>query len=47
MSALLSNPALLVGLIRAVLILLVTFGVAVTGPSRTASSSSWAQRSPS
>ena len=30
MSALLSNPALLVGLIRAVLILLVTFGVAVT-----------------
>jgi hypothetical protein len=30
MSALLSSPALLVGLIRAVLILLVTFGVAVT-----------------
>ena len=30
MSALLANPALLVGLIRAVLILLVTFGVAVT-----------------
>ena len=29
MSALLSNPALLVGLVRAVLILLVTFGVAV------------------
>ena len=30
MSALLSNPALLVGLIRAVLILLVTFGVAIS-----------------
>ncbi len=30
MSALLSSPALLVGLVRAVLILLVTFGVAVT-----------------
>ena len=30
MSALLSNPALLVGLVRALLILLVTFGVAVT-----------------
>jgi hypothetical protein len=30
MSALLSSPALLVGLIRAVLIMLVTFGVAVT-----------------
>ena len=30
MQALLANPALLVGLIRAVLILLITFGVAVT-----------------
>ena len=31
MSALLANPALVVGLVRAALILLVTFGVAVTG----------------